>query len=89
MTGSSILSHLSQAVSVYLVLVLPALLVALCVGLLVGIMQAATQIQDQTLPQTAKLLAVIGSMVLLAPLLVVPLLDHATRLFSEFPGLTR
>lgn len=89
MTGSSILTHMSQAVTVYLVLTLPALVVALGIGLLVGVLQAATQIQDQTLPQTAKLLAVIAVMVLLAPVLVLPLIDHTTRLFNEFPGLTR
>ena len=57
-------------------------------GLIVGILQAATQIQDQTLPQTVKLLVVVAVLGLLSPLLAGPLIDHARRLFTEFPALT-
>jgi type III secretion protein S len=88
MEEASILSHMSTALMLFLTISLPPLIVALVCGLIVGILQAATQIQDQTLPQTAKLLAVVAVFVFLSPLLASPLLEHARRLFTDFPALT-
>lgn len=88
MEEASILTHMSTSLVLFLTLALPPLVAALVVGLTVGIIQAATQIQDQTLPQTVKLLVVVGVFGLLSPVLANPLLEHAQRLFTEFPALT-
>lgn len=88
MEEASILTHMGTALVLFLTLALPPLLAALVVGLVVGILQAATQIQDQTLPQTIKLLVVVAVLGLFSPILANPLLEHAKRLFDEFPALT-
>ena len=88
MEEATIASHLSTALFMFLTVALPPLVAALAAGLTVGIVQAATQIQDQTLPQTVKLLVVVGVLAMTLPLLAGPLLEHAKRLFSEFPALT-
>ena len=88
MEQAGIVSHLSTSLIMFLTLALPPLVAALVVGLTVGIMQAATQIQDQTLPQTVKLLVVVGVLALTLPLLAGPLLEHSKQLFTDFPALT-
>jgi type III secretion protein S len=88
MEEAGIVTHLSTALVIFLTLALPPLVAALLVGLTVGIVQAATQIQDQTLPQTVKLLVVVGVLAVFLPLLANPLLEHAKQLFTEFPAMT-
>jgi type III secretion protein S len=88
MEEAGIVTHLSTALFIFLTLALPPLVAALLVGLTVGIVQAATQIQDQTLPQTVKLLVVVGVLAVFLPVLANPLLEHAKRLFTEFPAMT-
>ena len=88
MDESTIVTHLGTALIMFLTLAVPPLLAALAAGLTVGILQAATQIQDQTLPQTVKLLVVVAVLALTLPLLAGPLMEHAKRLFSDFPALT-
>jgi type III secretion protein S len=88
MEDVSILTHVRDALVLFMTLALPPLLAALVIGLLVGIVQAATQIQDQTLPQTVKLLVVVAVLALFAPVLASPLVEQAKALFTEFPALT-
>jgi type III secretion protein S len=88
MDESSILTHMSRSLVIFMMWVLPPLLAALVVGLGIGIVQAATQIQDQTLPLTVKLLVVVAVIGLFAPVLSAPLLEQAKQIFTEFPALT-
>ncbi len=89
MDDPTILSHLMTAMVLYFSAALPPLIAALVLGLIIGLFQATTQIQDQTMPQTFKLMAVIGVLVLLSPVLITPMLTYAQRVFDEFPALTR
>jgi flagellar biosynthetic protein FliQ len=52
----------------------PPLLASLLVGLVVGVLQAATQIHDQTLAFVPKLVAVVGVLLALGPVLGAQLL---------------
>ena len=88
MEEAGIAAHLSTALVMFLTLALPPLVAALAAGLTVRILQAATQVQDQTLPQTVKLLVVVGVLALMLPVLAGPLVEHAKRIFTEFPALT-
>lgn len=81
--------RLSQALAIFTGMVLPALLLAVSIGLLIAILQAATQIQDQTLPQTAKILAVMGLFAVSATALTGPLVAFATETFTQFPSVVR
>jgi type III secretion protein S len=85
---TSILSHMSTSLMLFMTLALPPLGAALIGGLVIGIVQAATQIQDQTLPLTVKLLIVVTVMGLFSPMLVGPLVEYAKQIFTEFPALT-
>lgn len=88
MDETSILTHMSRSLVIFMIWVLPPLIAALAVGLVIGIIQAATQIQDQTLPLTVKLLVVVAVLGLFSPVLSAPLLEQAKQIFTEFPALT-
>ncbi|MEM6478017.1 MAG: flagellar biosynthetic protein FliQ [Pseudomonadota bacterium] len=60
------------------------LAVATCVGLIVSFFQAVTQIQDQTLAQTAKIVAIAFTFIILGGALIAPLLEGTTHLFETF-----
>ncbi|MEL7151847.1 MAG: flagellar biosynthetic protein FliQ [Pseudomonadota bacterium] len=77
--------QIGSALIIYSQIVLPALLAAVVVGLIVAILQAATQIQDQTLPQTMKILAVMGVFAVMTSALTAPLITFAKDLFTRFP----
>lgn len=88
MTEASIMTHMGNSLTVFMIWVLPPLGGALIAGLIIGILQAATQIQDQTLPLTVKLLVVVAVLGCFAPLLSAPLLETSKQIFDEFPVLT-
>lgn len=88
MTGSSIVSLMSQSLVVFMIWILPPLIASVIVGLTIGIIQAATQIQDESLPLTVKLLVVVAVIGLFAPVLSAPLIDLANQIFTEFPAMT-
>lgn len=89
MNQAAIAQFLQEALTLTLLLSLPALGIAATVGLLVGLFQAVTQIQDQTLPMAIKIIAVVLSLVLIGPLLASPLVRYTDRIFNEFPSITR
>ena len=85
MHDAETLSLVTAAIRIFLLMILPPLLTALVLGLIVGILQATMQIHDQTLPQTVKLLVVLGVYVVLAGALIQPLLSFAESAFSAIP----
>lgn len=89
MDRTSLTVHVGEAVTQFVIIAFPPLLAALAAGLAVGILQAVTQIQDQSLPQTVKLLVVVGVLTLFGTVLSAPLLEQTKRIFTEFPFLTR
>ena len=58
----------NQAVKVTLYISSPMLLGALFMGILISLFQAITQINEQTLSFVPKILVIVGSMVIFAPL---------------------
>ena len=61
----------------------PVLLVGLVVGVAVSLFQALTSVQEQTMSLIPKMLAVIGTvLLLLAPALQL-LRDYATKIFEQ------
>ena len=61
----------------------PALLVGMCVGLTVSLFQTVTSLQEQTLTIVPKMLAVLGTIVLLMPWILGTLHQYTTSLFSN------
>ena len=82
-------TYVTAALTSFAITVAPPLVAALVVGLVVSILQAATQIQDQTLPQTFKLAAVFGALIVFGPVLVGSIVDLGTRVFTDFPSVVR
>jgi type III secretion protein S len=80
---------LAGGLSIFLTMVLAPLGAALVSGLLVAILQAATQIQDQTLPQTVKLLVVVGVFAVMAGALFTPLATYAEDIYANFHTMVR
>ena len=60
----------------------PVLIVALVVGLVISIFQATTSIQDQTLTFVPKVLAILGTLAMLAGWIFSQLITFTENLFS-------
>ena len=65
-----------------LVISAPMLAIGLVVGIVVSLLQAVTQIQEQTLSFVPKIVAMVGSAVLLMPWISHRLLEYAATMFS-------
>ncbi len=66
-----------------LMIVAPALLVGMFVGLSVSLFQTITSLQEQTLTLVPKMLAVVATIILLAPWILNKLREFATTLFGN------
>lgn len=86
---SPIASSLTDALQIFILMSLPVLGAAMAVGVVVAILLAATQIQDQSLPQTLKLMVVVGVFVALSGALVGPLVAYADGIFTNFSTMVR
>ena len=71
-----------QALMLALVISAPMLLMGLAVGLIISLFQAVTQIQEQTLTFIPKIVAMVGSSILLMPWISVRLSEYATVMFG-------
>ncbi len=75
MTAEGLVTVMERTLIVTLQLGGPIVLSALVIGLIVSIFQAATQINEATLTFVPKLLAVVGLLVVLGPMMVQSLTD--------------
>ncbi len=67
----------------------PALLVTLVVGLIVGVLQAATQINESSISFLAKLIAVMGTVVLMGSWSLRQLMEYTTRTIASIADIVR
>ena len=67
----------------------PALLVTLLVGLVIGVLQAATQINEASISFLAKLLAVMGTIVLMGSWSLRQLMEYTTRTIASIADIVR
>lgn len=72
-----------EALWVTLKLSVPLLVVGLVVGLCVSLVQAVTQIQEQTLAFIPKILAVVATLFILLPWMLLVIIEYAGRLLGE------
>ena len=66
---------------------LPLLGVGLIVGLAVSLFQAVTQIQEQTLTFIPKIFAVVITLMLILPTMLIWILEYTNELFEMLPRL--
>lgn len=67
----------------------PALLITLVVGLIIGVLQAATQINEASISFLAKLIAVMGTIVLMGSWSLRQLMEYTTRTISSIADVVR
>jgi flagellar biosynthetic protein FliQ len=63
----------------------PMLVIGLVVGVIVSMLQAVTQIQEQTLSFIPKIVAMVGSAVLLMPWISHRLIEYSQAIFTNSP----
>ncbi|PIR17484.1 MAG: flagellar biosynthetic protein FliQ [Deltaproteobacteria bacterium CG11_big_fil_rev_8_21_14_0_20_49_13] len=73
-----------QALFLTLILTGPPVLIAMLVGLVISILQATTQIQEQTLTFVPKLVAVIVTLAVAGPWMVVQIINFTAQIFDTF-----
>jgi flagellar biosynthetic protein FliQ len=61
----------------------PMLLIGLTVGIVVSLLQAVTQIQEQTLSFIPKIVAMVGSAILLMPWISHRLIEYSQAIFAN------
>ena len=89
MTEDIILGIGKDALWTTVMLASPLLLAALIVGLIVSIIQAVTQINEATLTFIPKMLAIVVTLVVLAPWMTQMITSYTTELFSSFSTIIR
>ena len=85
LTGDAV-DILREAFLLMLMISAPILAVGLVVGLVVSIVQAVTQIQEQTLVFVPKILAMVGTTVLLLSWISVKLMEFSAAMFAWSPA---
>lgn len=73
-----------QALFLSLILTGPPVLIAMLVGLVISIVQATTQIQEQTLTFVPKLVAVVVTLAVAGPWMLIQLINYAASIFNSF-----
>ncbi len=85
MTPETVIDIGRAALMTTILVAAPMLLMALGVGLVIGVFQAATQIQEATLSFIPKLFAVLITLGLAGPWMLMRLVDYVHRLFDQIP----
>jgi type III secretion protein S len=84
MNGTDVVAYVVQALTLTLILSMPAIAVAAIVGTLFSLLQALTQIQEQTLSFAVKLIAVGLTLFLTASWLGGELMNYTLAIFDNF-----
>jgi flagellar biosynthetic protein FliQ len=72
-----------------ILLALPTLFVGMIVGLIISIIQATTSLQEQTLSFVPKIIAILATLIILGPWMMVTLNEFTRNLFSMIPQVVR
>jgi type III secretion protein S len=89
MNENDVVSYVVQALTLTLVLSMPAIAVASIVGTLFSLLQALTQIQEQTLSFAIKLVAVGLTLFLTASWLGGEMMNFTLAIFDHLPRVSR
>ncbi len=82
MTEEMVMQIGQNAITTMVYLAGPVLLAAMAVGIVISILQAITQINEQTLTFIPKMIAVILTLVVMAPWMLRVLQDYAISIFG-------
>jgi len=82
MTEEMVLQIGTNALTTMVYLAGPVLLAAMAVGIVISILQAITQINEQTLTFIPKMIAVIVTLMIMAPWMLRLMQDYAVSVFG-------
>lgn len=85
MSDSIVVSLVSHAILMIIMMSAPIVLTAMIVGFTVSIMQAITQVQEQTLSFVPKSLCVYGVLIILGPWLLNTMLQYMRHMLDNLP----
>jgi len=74
-----------SAVILTLIVWTPVMGVAMVVGLMISLFQALTQLQDQTLSFVPKILAMVGTLLLIMPWIFGQVVSYTVELWQSIP----
>lgn len=83
MSPEFVISLITKALQIALLVAAPMLLFGLVAGLIISIFQAVTQIQEMTLTFIPKILAVISGLVIFFPWMMNTVITFTVNLFSN------
>jgi flagellar biosynthetic protein FliQ len=83
MTEEMVIQIGQNALTTMVYLAGPVLLAAMAVGIVISILQAVTQINEQTLTFIPKMIAVILTLVVMAPWMLRIMQDYAISIFGN------
>ncbi len=86
MSQDVVISIVTEAMKVGLMLALPILLVGLVIGLVISVFQAVTQIQEQTLSFIPKVLGLVAVIVVAGPWMLDVILNWTRELYGSIPS---
>ncbi len=89
MSPESVVTLANEAVKLSLLLAAPLLGIGLMVGLVIAILQATTQVQEMTLTFVPKIVAVLLTLIAVAPWMLSKLTIFTTRLINSIPEFIR
>ncbi|MCG6154520.1 flagellar biosynthesis protein FliQ [Rubinisphaera margarita] len=86
MTVDSAVEITRQAIVLSLLVGTPIMGIAMIVGLIISLFQAVTQLQDQTLSFVPKILAMVGTVIVLMPWIFGMIVEYTIELWHSIPG---
>ena len=87
MEQTIIVTQISRAIILIIVMSLPIILTAMIIGFSVSILQAITQVQEQTLSFVPKSLCVYGLIIILSPWMLNTMIGFVQNLIQAIPTL--
>jgi len=89
MTPESVMTLANEAVKLTLLLSAPLLGIGLIVGLAIAIIQATTQVQEMTLTFVPKIIAVLLTLIAVAPWMLNKMTFFTYRIIESIPQFIR
>ncbi len=89
MTPESVMSVANEAVKLCLLISAPLLGIGLIVGLAIAILQATTQVQEMTLTFVPKIIAVLLTLIAVAPWMLHKMSFFTARIIESIPQFIR
>jgi flagellar biosynthetic protein FliQ len=86
MDQSIVVSQVSKAILLIIIMSLPIILTAMIIGFSVSILQAITQVQEQTLSFVPKSMCVYAMIIILSPWMLNTILEFIQNLFHQIPS---